>query len=197
MRKSGLIAAAIASGLLVSAASAGTESATGVLNLVSITGSGASAKFSYSITLKDTGTTDIGTFWYAWIPPDNVYDFLKSKPTAEVNPTGWTANLEGLDNGSDDNSIQWVSSTNPLTPGSSLTFGYTTPDNPKTVTGPASFGFPTGYSYVYIAGPETDPGTLVNVAVGAIPEPSTFGLLSLAAGTVLTLRRRRHETVVA
>jgi len=169
------------------------ESATGVINLESINGSGASQTFTYDITLTNTGTTNIGTFWYAWLPPDNFYDFLKSTPTAESNPTGWSANIEGLNNGSDNNSIQWVTTTNPLTPGKSLTFGYTTPDDPASVTGPAEFGFPTGYSYIYVGAPETDSGALVDVAVGSIvtPEPATLGLLG-AAGVSLCIRRPRR-----
>ena len=33
--------------------------------------------YRYTITLKDTGTTPIGTFWFAWVPGE---DFLPSKP---------------------------------------------------------------------------------------------------------------------
>jgi hypothetical protein len=176
----------------------GSEAATGVINLQSISGSGASTLYTYDITLKDTGTTDIGTFWYAWLPPDNFYDFLKSKPTAETSPTGWVANLEGENNGSDDNSIQWVANSNPLTPGSTFTYDYTTPDSPASVTGPSSpFGYPTGYSYIYIAGPETDPGSLVNVAAGTltlVPEPATISLLAIGAAS-LVIRRPRKAVV--
>jgi len=174
------------------------EQATGILNLQSVTGSGAGQRFTYSITLKDTGTTNIGTFWYAWLPPDNFYDFLKSTPTGETSPTGWTANLEGLKNGTDNNSIQWVNNSNVLTPGNSLTFSYTTPDNPATVTGPAAFGFPTGYSYVYIGAPETDAGALVNVAVGnvSLPEPASIAMVTLF-GTLAVRRPRRRRGLSA
>jgi hypothetical protein len=185
--------------LAMSAAVYGSESATGVLNLQSVSGSGAGATYTYDITLKDTGTTNIGTFWYAWLPPDDFYDFLTSKPTAESSPTGWTANLQGEDNSRDGNSIQWVSSTNPLTPGTSLTFGYTTPDNPASVTGGGvgPFPYPTGYSYIYIGAPETDAGSLVNVAVGdiTVPEPATLSLL--VAGVAALCTRRPRRIVVA
>jgi hypothetical protein len=173
------------------------ESATGVINLLSTSGTGSNETFTYGITLKNTGATNLETFWYAWLPPDNFYDFLPSPPTSEVNPTGWTANLQGLNNGSDNNSIQWVTTTNPLTPGKSLTFDYTSPDNFATVTGPAEFGFPTGYSYVYIGAPETDSGALVNVAAGSstVPEPASAGLLGIAAAALCL--RRRGKTVTA
>jgi len=181
--------------LAISGHAYAAESATGVINLLAVNGSGPSQTFTYGITLTNTSpTTNISTFWYAWLPPDYVYDFLVSTPTAETSPTGWSANLEGYDDGTDNNSIQWVTTTNPLTPGKSLTFDYTTPDNPATVTGPARFGFPTGYSYVYVGAPEADAGALVNVTPGTLtvtPEPATFGLLGAAAMSLYIRRPRR------
>src|ERR1700722_6427838 len=93
---------------------ANAQSATGIINLESITGSGANQSFTYDVSLKDTGSTDIGTFWYSWIPytgelPDNYYNFLKSKPTAETSPTGWVPNLVGPGLFGGGYSIQWVS----------------------------------------------------------------------------------------
>jgi hypothetical protein len=167
------------------------ESASGIINEVSTQGSGASQTFTYDIALTNTGPINIETFWYAWIPPDNIYDFLKSKPTSETSPTGWTANLEGLNNGRDDSSIQWVTTADPLTPGSTLNFGFTTPDNFATVTGASpDFGFPTGYSYVYSGAPEADNGGFFNVAAGSVPEPASFSIIALASSAVLTRRRR-------
>jgi hypothetical protein len=43
-------------------------------------------KFQYSLTLKDTGTTKLGTFWFAWIPGDN---FMAVTPTGITSPSGW------------------------------------------------------------------------------------------------------------
>jgi hypothetical protein len=193
--KTKLLSGAIA--LVLSGKVFAAESATAIINLQSFSGTGINETFTYNVKVTDTGTTNLETFWYAWLPPDNFYDFLKSTPTSEVNPTGWTANLEGLKNGTDNNSIQWVTSTNPLTPGNSLTFQYTTHDNPATVTGPAAFGFPTGYSYVYIGQPETDSGALVNVAVGnvALPEPASINGLAAMIGALAVRRPRRRRGV--
>ena len=40
--------------------------------------------FDYTIALKNTGGSDIGTFWFAWTPPGMPieYDFLPSAPSA-------------------------------------------------------------------------------------------------------------------
>src|SRR5437764_14888421 len=40
-----------------------------------------SAPFNYTITLNNTGTTDIGTFWFAWTSTPSTYDFLPTTPT--------------------------------------------------------------------------------------------------------------------
>ena len=178
--------------LAAASSTALAESATGKVDIVGISGSGPSTLYTYDITLTNTGANNIGSFWYAWLPPDNFYDFLTSVPTGTTSPTGWTANLEGLNDGIDNSSIQWVSSSNPLTPGSTLHFDFTTPDNFATVTGNTDYyGFPVGYSYIYAGQPEFDPGALVNILPGSstpAPEPAGLSILALA-GTSLLLRR--------
>jgi hypothetical protein len=179
------------------------ETATGVVNLQSINGSGPGQTFTYNIVLKDTGATNIGSFWYSWIPysgtlPDNYYDFLPSKPTAETSPTGWSPTLVGPGIFDDGYSIQWNASLNPMTPGSTYDFGFTTPDNFATVTG-STFGFPSGYSYIYKAGPEApgDGGGVLIVSAGTsvVPEPASLGMIA-AAASALCLRRRKRPAAV-
>ena len=41
----------------------------------------------YSITLNNTGTTPIGTFWFGWVPGNG---FLSATPTDIGTPAGWT-----------------------------------------------------------------------------------------------------------
>ena len=47
--------------------------------------------FNYTISLTNTGTMNIGTFWFAWTPPGmpTEYDFLPSAPFSISQPTGW------------------------------------------------------------------------------------------------------------
>src|SRR5580693_10561485 len=60
--------------------------------------------YQYDLTLNNTGTTTIGTFWFSWIPFDN---FMPVSPTSIVTPTGWQ---EVITSGgpSDGFAIQWI-----------------------------------------------------------------------------------------
>ncbi len=71
-------------GMLTAPASAGL-SASGVM-----TATPDGANWDYTITLTDTGTTTIGTFWYSWIPGQG---YLPSLPTNFSAPAGWAMNL--------------------------------------------------------------------------------------------------------
>jgi hypothetical protein len=62
------------------------------------------AEWQYSITLTDIGTTAIGTFWFAWLPQQ---DLMATRPTSTTNPAGWThlATGGGVNDGF---AIQWL-----------------------------------------------------------------------------------------
>jgi len=115
--------------------------------------------FTYSITLNDTGSTQIGTFWFAWddLPEQN---FMTSDPTNVTSPTGWSffvTNLPGPGFG-----IEWIAAPgNALAAGQSLTgFGFTSPDTPAMLAGPSQIDstFQTTSSFVYVNGAFADPG---------------------------------------
>ena len=46
-----------------------------------------SGDYQYTITLDDTGSTPIGTFWFGWVPGE---DFLDPAPSSMTAPAGWT-----------------------------------------------------------------------------------------------------------
>jgi len=145
--------------------------------------------YEYSLTLTNTGTTPIGTLWFGWFP---AYDQLPSHPTSFASPSGWTAadapDIFGVA------SAQWVTSTNPLQPGQSLSgFVFDTPDSPTVMAGTGLLGLPVEESYVYIGAPETDPGFPFVPATVAAPEPTSLMLIA-AAPMALLLRRKRSQS---
>jgi len=157
-----------------------SESASAQLTLVSTTGTGANPVYHYSITVTDTGTTNLGTFWFAWLPSG---DFLASVPSATTNPTGWTNTLTGSGNSVDGTAIEWTTSSSPITPGNSLAgFGFTTTDSPTALAGdsPSHPGTPVLTSFVYSGGPFSDAGFQFQVAPAATTAASTTTLQSSA-----------------
>lgn len=142
--------------------------------------------YEYSLTLTNTGSTNIGTLWYAWFP---AYDLLPHAPTSISSPAGWT----GV-NAPDDfgvASVQWVNTLTPLQPGDSLSgFKFDSQDSPAVLAGTSFFGQPIQTSYVYIGAPETDPGAVL-IPTAVTPEPTLLPLL-LAPFALLQRTRRRQ-----
>jgi hypothetical protein len=165
--------------------------------------SGAQGVYDYSLTLDNTGTTTIGTFWFGWTPGGN---FLSPKPTNVTLPAGWTDTIVSNALGS---SIRWESTTNLLQPGQTLSgFDFQSTETPLELLGTVPAGTGAGdaivNSFVYIGAPFADPGFQF-VPTAATPEPDSFLLLAtgmLAGVSGLYLRFRgarptwRSETVV-
>src|SRR5260370_42399510 len=85
-------------------------------------------EYQYIITLNNTGTTTIGTFWFSWIPG---FGFMTVAPTNIQSPTGWT----GVTTNSNA-SIQWLDSSL-LAPGASVTgFEFESTLTPAQLEGP-------------------------------------------------------------
>ncbi|MEY2394427.1 MAG: hypothetical protein QOF94_772 [Acidobacteriaceae bacterium] len=148
------------------------------------------ADFDYTISLTNTGSSNIGTFWFAWTPPGMPveYDFLPSAPFSISQPTGW---LGPASFGFPGYSIEYYNSTGSLIgPGETATFQFTSPDSPAILQG-STFGFPNTTSFIYAGSPEV--GSTARVDPVFVPEPSTYSLLVLScAGLVPLLRRRRR-----
>jgi hypothetical protein len=178
--------AATAAALLATAASAAGLDATATYTDTRLS----NGEYQYDLTLKNTGTTTIGTYWFAWIPGAG---FLSAKPTDVMSPTGWTEKLTAKDG-----AIQWTTHGS-LLPGASLTgFSFDSTETPSQLAGVFAgpglgAGDPVTTSYVYIAAPLKDPGhqfvTVSATPVGA-PEPATLGLLSLGLAGAMFARRK-------
>lgn len=148
--------------------------------------------WNYSMSLTNTGTTTIGSYWFAWLPG---YDFLPSAPTSLSAPAGWTVTTPQDGFIQPYWSIQWVSPTTPLQPGQTLSgFNFTSPDSPAVVGGPSYLGsiYPVSFAYAYIGAPELDLGTSFSAPVTTVtPEPATLSML-LGLPAVMLVRRRRR-----
>ena len=86
LTRAGVLFAAAVAALGTSSAKALT-SASG-----SVTATPSGANFLYTISLHNTGTTNIDTLWFSWLS-DN-YDFLPSVPTPTGMPASWSNFVE-------------------------------------------------------------------------------------------------------
>ncbi|HEY2760433.1 MAG TPA: hypothetical protein VGI75_06810 [Pirellulales bacterium] len=184
-RASALLAAAV---VILNVRSAWAQtSATG-----SVTATPSGANFLYTISLHNTGTTNIDTFWFSWLP-DN-YDFLPSVPTPTGMPANWSNFVETGFYGS---SIEFFGPDSAgITPGqTSSAFQFLSPDSPTALAGNNSlFPFPVTYSYVYAgspAGPGQDPvsssSVIFSMPVTTVaPEPGSLALAGIG-GTAMLL----------
>ena len=115
--------------------------------------------YHYDLVLKNTGTTTIGTFWFAWIPG---YDFLPSPVSNVKSPASWSDNITHF-GASDGYGIQWLASgpSAYLAAGQTLSgFSFETSATPAQVEGDfnAYPGNPVETSEVYSGAPFSDNG---------------------------------------
>jgi hypothetical protein len=148
------------------------------------------SSFHYDMTLTNTGTTTVGTFWFAWLPSGAF--FLPGTPVNVTSPAGWTAVALPY---AGNYSIEWTA-TAPVAPGTTVTgFSFDTTVTPDQMTGASMVpGDPVDTSYVYIDGPGgSDPGLLVVPSAGnALPIAAMAASIlpggrSVAVGTAATV----------
>jgi hypothetical protein len=153
--------------------------------------------FQYDLTLNNTGTTTIGTFWFSWIPGAG---FMGVSPTNVMSPAGWTDTLTNTDA-----SIQWLAAI-PIAPGTSVTgFIFDSTMTPAqfmgTFAGPGlGTGDPITTSTIYIAAPFVDPGAQITATTAAVvgtPEPSSLSLAAIAMGLLVLAAGISRKRVVS
>jgi hypothetical protein len=152
--------------------------------------------FQYDLTLTNTGTTTIGTFWFSWIPGAG---FMAVSPTNVMSPAGWTAMI------TNSFAIQWTNPS-PLAMGDSVTgFMFDSTMTPAqflgTFPGPGlGMGDPITTAFLYIAAPFADPGaqiTAMPAAVVGTPEPSSLSLAAIAMGLLALAAGISRKRVVS
>ncbi len=122
--------------------------------------------FRYDIDLQNSGTTNVGTLWYAWIPG---HDFMTIAPTNIVSPPGWSAIITG-GNAPNGFAIQWVNNSGPLTSGHTLRgFGF---DSQESLAQLADATI--SQTFVYSGAPFSDSGFQFNIVPTAHPWHNPF-----------------------
>lgn len=176
------LALAAAAALAASTLSSDAQSASATISDVPAGG----GMFDYTITLRNTGPTNLSGFWYGWTTSGNN---LPSNPTTAGNSLGWVNTLDG-------NSIQWSISGLGLAPGQSGTFTFVSSSTPTAITTP-----PSGESVAYVHGIDFSQGVagdstpVFSPSLVATPEPSSLGLLAaglfVVAGSFRSLAASR------
>lgn len=139
--------------------------------------------FSYTLTLRNTGTIPLEGLWYAWTTLGNN---LPSIPTNPGNSLGWANTVVT-------NSIQYQGNAgDALAPNSSAIFTFDSTSTPAQITTP-----PSGESVAYAGAihfTQNVPGDsspVFSPALVAVPEPSIFGLFAIGlAGCSAAASRR-------
>jgi hypothetical protein len=162
------------------------ETASATISSTSLGG----GEFQYNLNLTDTGTTNIGTYWFSWIPG---VDYMEAKPTNITFPAGWSDNITGSDNASDGNAIQYLAGTgSALTPGNTDSFSFDSTETLSQLLGASSYGnkAPETTAFIYSGAPFSD-GGFEFTANAVVPEPATIGLVTAGAVGLLMRRRKR------
>jgi len=135
------------------------------------------ANYDYTVTLHNAGSSNIETFWFAWLPG---YDFLTSYPAVTKTPTNWTTFIESGYYGGYSIEFYDTGSSSPLSPGqSSSAFQFTSADSPAVLAAndPIFGYYATTFSYVYQGAAQASAfGTIGSIPVTPVPEPSSIGL---------------------
>ncbi len=101
--------------------------------------------FDYTITLMNTSTVSLNSWWYGWIQFANN---LPSDPSNAANSLGWVNTLDA-------NSIQWGNASDTgLAPGNTGTFTFFSTSTPTAIT-----TAPSGESVAYVGTIDASQGT--------------------------------------
>ncbi len=162
----------------------------------SATPDGSNWDYTVALTNLSSSTDSLQTFWYSWVPGR---DFMPTSPLSVSSPAGWTDKI--TNGGSTDGfAIQFVTTSAPLTPGSTLDFNFTSASTPAQIAGDSPFypGTPVGTFFVYQGSPFVG-DSFSSVAsfvptVSSVPEPSSL-TLAFAAGSVWLLSSRTRRAL--
>ncbi len=180
-------------GLLLALGAVRTGQAQGLMGFAQMSSQPNGGAFDYTLTLYNTGTDPIGTFWFAWLPSGQNYLF--AMPTAATAQTpSWVGYvMSGYNYGGGgyyyDYSIEYYDTSGMgLAPGNSMVFGFTSTDTPAALAGDSVYypGIPVGTSYLY----DTAFSEGFQLTVTPVPEPSPVALFALGGLGLMFAARR-------
>ena len=177
---------AVAAALGVSTLSSHAQQVAATGTFTDVAGTG--GNFDYTVTLDNTGTEAIQSFWMGWIP--GVFDV--ASPSSAGNNLGWTSIVDG-------NSVQYGGTAGTaLAAGHSGTFTFDSTTTPAEI---ASVMNNAGASTVYgvndpnqfdfsLAGESANTKTF-DLQVQAVPEPSSYAFFAAGFIALLFVPRRK------
>ena len=184
------LALALTAGLAVSAVNSQAQVNASAQITYSSLGGGV---YDYTLTLNNTGSSSLETFWFAWEPYYG-YDFMTAMPTSIVNPSGWTDSVSSYYNYyyGYDYGIEFSTSTSPLAAGHTITFSYDSTMTPTDMGGFSStYGYDVGTSYLS-TGPNFSGTQGGPIVAQVVPEPSSLALLALGSFGLWVVRGRKR-----
>jgi hypothetical protein len=184
-------AAVLVASLLLTAVAAAPRAAAALSASATLSTTSTVAPFDYTISVKNTGTVPISTFWFAWTNVPAEYNFLPAPPTNISVPNNWFAFPTGPNYEGDGTGIEYYTFF-PLQPGDTIQgLNFTSTLAPGHMHDTASsYPFPIDTAVVFTDYPTTGLGAFATVTVNA-PEPASIALV--APAMLLLLRRRRHS----
>ena len=134
--------------------------------------------FDYTVTLDNTGSTTIGTFWFGWVPGE---DFLAISPTVSSSPAGWSGQLFPVGSGY---SILWSANTAASdipVGGASASFTFSSTETPAQLAANSTLApsVPSTTSFVYPGNPLVGTGQQFTVTVAGTTEAAAATLTPL------------------
>ncbi len=142
--------------------------------------------YNYTIIVSNGvgASVSVGSFWYAWVPGQY---YLPTAPSSVQVPTGWGDNIAN----SDVSSIQYFASSSSfyISPGSTLSFGFTSTNTPAVIFGnaPNHPGTPIGTTVFYSS---NFSGSQQTSVITPVPEPCALALLLAVIGAFGIIRTR-------
>ena len=121
----------------------------------SIAVNGSGPEYTFTVTVNDTGSTTVGTFWFSWVPGQ---DYMSAQPTSISSPAGWNAQVTTANYaGQTGYAIEWQASSagsDLQSGGSSASFSFANTETPAQMAAGSPFdGKPrTATAVVYTGG---------------------------------------------